>query len=67
MALNTLVCGIMLKGLPNENGEVIIGYFIIPHHQGNGYMTETIKELTSLTLCGFLLIQERIIKLQTKY
>lgn len=48
--LNTIVGGIMLKGLPNENGEVIIGYFTIPHYQGNGYMTETIKELTSWIL-----------------
>ncbi|MEX3624904.1 GNAT family N-acetyltransferase [Viridibacillus arvi] len=50
MELNSIVGGIMLKGLPNENGEVIIGYFTISQYQCNGFMSETIKGLTSWIL-----------------
>jgi len=49
-ANNCVIGGIMLKGLPNENGEVIIGYFTLPNHQGNGYMTETIIRTKSWLL-----------------
>ncbi|MGE7602434.1 GNAT family N-acetyltransferase [Peribacillus sp. NPDC097675] len=42
---NCYVGGIMLKGLPNKNGEVVIGYYTIPRYQGNGYMTETIVNI----------------------
>lgn len=42
---NCSVGGIMIKGLPNENGEVVIGYYTLPEFQGNGYMTETIIDL----------------------
>ncbi|MFI8708659.1 GNAT family N-acetyltransferase [Bacillus sp. NPDC077411] len=42
---NCNVGGIMLKGLPNENGEVVIGYYTLPEYQGNGYMTETINTM----------------------
>ncbi|MGR6897086.1 GNAT family N-acetyltransferase [Rummeliibacillus sp. BSL5] len=48
--LNSIIGGIMLKGLPDENGEVIIGYFTFPCYQGKGYMTETIKILASWIL-----------------
>ncbi|MEH6945329.1 GNAT family N-acetyltransferase [Bacillus sp. JJ722] len=43
--INTYVGGIMIKGLPNENGEVVIGYYTIPRYQGNGYMTETVENI----------------------
>jgi len=39
---NCIVGGIMLKGLPNEQGEVVIGYYTFPQYQGIGYMTETV-------------------------
>ncbi|MFJ6207554.1 GNAT family N-acetyltransferase [Lysinibacillus sp. NPDC092081] len=42
---NCIVGGIMLKGLPNEHGEVIIGYYIFPPYQGKGYMTETVRAM----------------------
>lgn len=47
---NCSVGGIMFKGLPNENGEVVIGYYILPEYQGNGYMTETISYLKNWLL-----------------
>ncbi len=31
----------MMKGLPNDKGEVVIGYYTFVPYQGNGYMTET--------------------------
>lgn len=40
---NCIVGGIMLKGLPNEQGEVVIGYYTFPQYQGMGYMTETVR------------------------
>ncbi|MGE8034389.1 N-acetyltransferase [Lysinibacillus sp. KCTC 33748] len=40
---NCIVGGIMLKGLPNEQGEVVIGYYTFPQYQGKGYMTETVR------------------------
>ncbi|MFJ7934444.1 GNAT family N-acetyltransferase [Sporosarcina sp. NPDC096371] len=47
---NSSVGGIMLKGLPNENGEVIIGYYTLTEYQGNGYMTETISNMKNWLL-----------------
>jgi ribosomal-protein-alanine N-acetyltransferase len=47
---NCTIGGIMLKGLPNENGEIIIGYYTNPKYQGNGYMTETINSIKSWLL-----------------
>ncbi|MEK4426151.1 GNAT family N-acetyltransferase [Solibacillus sp. FSL K6-1523] len=47
---NCSVGGIMLKGLPNENGEVVIGYYTHPEYQGNGYMTETINSMKNWLL-----------------
>ena len=42
---NCNVGGIMVKGLPNENGEVVIGYYTLPEYQGNGYMTEAVTTI----------------------
>ncbi|AMQ05090.1 GNAT family protein [Sporosarcina sp. FSL K6-1540] len=47
---NCVIGGMMLKGLPNANGEVIIGYYTLPNYQGNGYMTETIIRTKSWLL-----------------
>ncbi|MCM3736584.1 GNAT family N-acetyltransferase [Bacillus cytotoxicus] len=47
---NCSVGGIMLKGLPNETGEVVIGYYTFPEYQGNGYMTETIHTMKNWLL-----------------
>ena len=42
---NKIVGFIMIKGLPNENGEVIVGYGIDEGYRRNGYATEAIKIL----------------------
>ncbi|WP_285398229.1 GNAT family N-acetyltransferase [Lysinibacillus sp. fls2-241-R2A-57] len=47
---NCIVGGIMLKGLPNEKGEVVIGYYTFSHYQGNGYMTEAVTALKNWLL-----------------
>lgn len=47
---NCSVGGVMLKGLPNETGEVVIGYYTLPEYQGNGYMTETINNMKNWLL-----------------
>lgn len=47
---NCSVGGVMLKGLPNENGEVVIGYYTLPEYQRNGYMTETINNMKNWLL-----------------
>ena len=47
---NCSVGGIMLKGLPNEKDEVVIGYYTLPEYQGNGYMTETIYHMKNWLL-----------------
>lgn len=47
---NCTVGGIMLKGLPNENGEIVIGYYTLTEYQGNGYMTETINNMKNWLL-----------------
>lgn len=41
-------CGIGLvgfKGVPNERGEVEIGYGLTPKYEGRGYMTEAVRSL----------------------
>ncbi|MEH6945278.1 GNAT family N-acetyltransferase [Bacillus sp. JJ722] len=40
-----IIGGIMLKGLPNKNGEVTVGYYTLPEYQGNGYMSETLSNM----------------------
>ena len=42
---NHNIGGIMLKGLPNKDGEVVIGYYTHTEYQGNGYMTEAVSNL----------------------
>lgn len=36
-------CG--FKGMPDEKGEIEVGYFIHPAYQNKGYMTEALKEM----------------------
>ncbi|MFB7155495.1 GNAT family N-acetyltransferase [Lysinibacillus sp. NPDC056232] len=48
---NCIVGGIMLKGLPNEQGEVVIGYYTFPQYQGKGYMTEAVRMMKDWLLC----------------
>ena len=40
----------MLKGLPNKDGEVVIGYYTLTEYQGNGYMTEAVSNLKNWLL-----------------
>ncbi|MGE7919871.1 GNAT family N-acetyltransferase [Viridibacillus sp. NPDC093762] len=47
---NCTVGGIMLKGRPNEEGEVIIGYYTLSQFQGKGYMTEAVNNFKSWLL-----------------
>lgn len=47
---NCSVGGIMLKGLPNDSGEVVVGYYTLPEYQGNGYMTEAIHSMKNWLL-----------------
>lgn len=42
---NQIIGYIMLKGCPNEIGEVIVGYGIEEEYRGNGYATEALKRL----------------------
>lgn len=48
--INEIVGGIMIKGTPNDNGEVVIGYYTIYEHQGNGFMTEAVTNLKNWLL-----------------
>ncbi|MQR94365.1 GNAT family N-acetyltransferase [Fictibacillus phosphorivorans] len=48
--INEIVGGIMLKGTPNHKGEVVIGYYTHPEHQGYGYMTEAINGMKNWLL-----------------
>lgn len=43
---NQIIGFIMLKGYPNENGEVIVGYGIEEKYRRNGYAAEALKGLT---------------------
>ncbi|AWE06036.1 N-acetyltransferase [Lysinibacillus sp. 2017] len=52
---NHHIGGIMLKGLPNKDGEVVIGYYTLTEYQGNGYMTEAVSNLK-----GWLLSQPNV-------
>ena len=47
---NHNIGGIMLKGPPNKDGEVVIGYYTLTEYQGNGYMTEAVNNLTNWLL-----------------
>lgn len=40
---NRIIGHIMLKGYPDENGEVIIGYYMQEQYRGRGYMSEAVK------------------------
>lgn len=42
---NRIIGFIMIKGCPNENGEVIVGYAIEEKYQKRGYGTEALKGL----------------------
>lgn len=44
---NRIIGHIMLKGYPNEKGEVTIGYYMQESYRGNGYMNETVNRVTS--------------------
>lgn len=44
---NRIIGHIMIKGYPNEKGEVIIGYYMQERYRGNGYMNEAINKLKS--------------------
>lgn len=48
--INEIVGGIMIKGTPNDNGEVVIGYYTHFEHQGNGFMTEAVTNLKNWLL-----------------
>jgi RimJ/RimL family protein N-acetyltransferase len=39
----TLVGGVGACGLPNENGEIVIGYSLLDQFQGKGYATEALR------------------------
>lgn len=41
-AANCIVAELGFKGLPNDKGEIEIGYGTMPGHQGKGYMTEAV-------------------------
>lgn len=43
---NKIIGNIMLKGCPNENGEVIVGYGIEEAFRNKGYATEALKGMT---------------------
>ncbi|WP_035795339.1 GNAT family N-acetyltransferase [Clostridium akagii] len=42
---NMIIGYIMIKGYPNKNGEVIVGYGIEEEYRKNGYATEALKGL----------------------
>jgi [ribosomal protein S5]-alanine N-acetyltransferase len=43
---NCIIGFIILKGYPNEHGEVIVGYGIEEHYRLKGYATEALKGIT---------------------
>lgn len=43
---NRIIGYIMIKGYPDENGEVNIGYYTQPLYRGNGYMSEAVIGIT---------------------
>ncbi|NUO00969.1 MAG: GNAT family N-acetyltransferase, partial [Saprospiraceae bacterium] len=44
-AANLTIGGIGIGGLPNQNGETMLGYFIDRRFEGQGFATEAVKEL----------------------
>lgn len=42
---NRIIGNIMIKGYPNENGEVIIGYSMEDGYKCRGYMTEALNRI----------------------
>ncbi|MGL5651685.1 MAG: GNAT family N-acetyltransferase [Paraclostridium sp.] len=42
---NRIIGHIMIKGYPNEQGEVNIGYYMQEHYREKGYMSESINNL----------------------
>ncbi|MEG2787806.1 MAG: GNAT family N-acetyltransferase [Romboutsia sp.] len=44
---NRTIGHIMIKGYPNEKGEVNIGYYMQEQYRGNGYMNEALNKLIS--------------------
>lgn len=44
---NRIIGHAMLKGAPNDKGEVIIGYYMQEPYRGNGYMKEAASEIIS--------------------
>jgi RimJ/RimL family protein N-acetyltransferase len=46
---NRFVCGITFKGIPNDAGEVEIGYGTREGYKNKGYMTETVSRLIKWT------------------
>lgn len=44
---NRIIGHIMIKGYPNEKGEVNIGYYMQKQYRENGYMNEAINKLIS--------------------
>ena len=43
---NRIIGFVMIKGYPNENGEVTVGYGINEKYRRNGYATEALRGLT---------------------
>lgn len=43
---NRVIGHIMVKGYPNEKGEVIVGYYTQEDYRGKGYMKEALNKLT---------------------
>lgn len=50
---NRIVGHIMLKGYPNENGEIIIGYYMQDEYRCKGYMTEALRGLTQWAFLNY--------------
>ncbi len=44
--LNRIIGGIGMGGLPNPDGEVMLGYYIDRHFEGQGLTTEAVQGLT---------------------
>jgi len=50
---NRIIGHIMLKGYPNENGEVIIGYYMQEKYRCKGYMYEAVKEICNWAFLNY--------------
>ncbi|MEK4850181.1 GNAT family N-acetyltransferase [Paenibacillus sp. FSL H7-0756] len=42
-----LIGFLILKGRPNEHGEVIVGYVLDERYRGQGYATEALRQITA--------------------